>query len=610
MAEIWTTSQHHLTQAETQAALIEGEAAPLSERDELERAFVDIDRIFRAGLAKSFLGLSPAAIAEAQLDWGMHFSASPGKQMWLLWKAWRKALRLHAFLVRSAASPGPIEPCIEPLPHDRRFDDPGWQSWPFNVVQQSFLLWQQWLSNAVTDTRGVSPAHERILEFSSRQLLDMVAPSNFLWSNPVVLARTFAESGFNLARGAGYFLEDFEKAVLPTKPSPPNPALGVRVAITPGRVVFRNRLIELIQYEPSTGTTYPEPVLFVPAWIMKYYILDLSPHNSLVRYLVGQGFTVFMISWRNPGAEDRNLGMADYLELGVMAAIREACTITGRPSLHATGYCLGGTLLSIAAAAMARDGDERLRSISLFAAQQDFHEAGELTLFINSSEVALLEDMMWQNGFLEATQMAGAFQMLRSNDLIWSSVIQNYLLGERAAQTDLMAWNADSTRLPARMHSEYLRGLFLNNDLAEGRFRVGGAVVAMSDIRAPIFALGTLTDHVAPWQSVHKVHLLTETEVTFVLTSGGHNAGIVSEPGHRGRTYKIRTRKANALYLSPSEWLIDATPEAGSWWPAWVSWLRDRSGQRAEPPAMGESEVDLPGGSAAPGHYVQELRDT
>ena len=575
--------------------------------DPVREAGMLMDRSLHAAVAKATQGLSPSSLAGAYLDWIAHLAGSPGSQMWLAWKGARKALRYTQYLAQCAQHGGAAPRCIEPLPGDRRFDDPSWQVWPYNAYHQGFLLWQQWLHNATTEVRGVSKPHENVVSFASRQLLDIVAPSNFIATNPVVLTRTALTGGRNLAEGLVHFLEDTAKgAAKAPRSARPNPAVGNSVAITPGKVVFRNRLMELIQYSPATKTVAPEPILIVPAWIMKYYILDLSPANSLVRYLTECGFTVFMISWLNPGPDDRELGMDDYLQSGIFAAIDAACTISGSARLHATGYCLGGTLLSIAAAAMERDGDRRLATLSLFAAQQDFTEAGELTLFVNASQLTLLEDVMWEQGYLDARQMAGAFQILRSNDLIWSHVIQDYLLGERQTQTDLMAWNADTTRMPARMHAQYLRELFMNNDLAEGRYHVGKQPVAMNDIHTPIFAVGTHSDHVAPWHSVHKVHLLTDAEVTFVLTSGGHNAGIVSEPGHPHRHFQHATRPLEGHYIAPEAWAAAAPTAAGSWWPFWVEWLKSRSGPQGKPPGLGKPEAGYVVLADAPGTYVYQ----
>jgi polyhydroxyalkanoate synthase len=516
-------------------------------------ALADVtDRALHAATARFTAGVSPAALALAYLDWVTHLAYAPGKRIQLMEKAARKATRFGSYLQRCATAGGPTPDCIAPLPQDHRFVDEAWRKWPFSYLYQAFLLQQQWWHNATTGVRGVSKRHEDLVEFAARQILDTVAPSNFPLTNPEILSRTIATGGLNLLTGWQNFIEDAERAVAGKKAvGTENFVVGRDVAKTPGKVIYRNRLIELIQYAPATATVRPEPIFIVPAWIMKYYILDLSPHNSLVKYLTEQGFTVFMVSWKNPDPDDRDLGMDDYRTLGVMHALDAVTAAVPDQKVHAVGYCLGGTLLSIAAAAMARDGDERLATLTLLAAQTDFTEAGEIMLMIDESQIAFLEDMMWEQGFLDSRQMAGAFQMLRSNDLIWSRIVHDYLLGERQTMTDLMAWNADATRMPYRMHSEYLRQLFLDNDLAEGHFEAAGKPVSLADIRAPIFAVGTERDHVAPWRSTYKINLQVESDVTYLLTSGGHNAGIVSEPGHAGRGFRIGTKRPNDHYVDP-----------------------------------------------------------
>jgi polyhydroxyalkanoate synthase subunit PhaC len=338
--------------------------------------------------------------------------------------------------------------------------------------------------------------------------------------------------------------------------------------------------------------------------VPKYYILDLSPHNSLIRWLVNEGHTVFAISWRNPGAEMRDTAFEDYRVRGVLAALDAVGAICPGAKVHAVGYCLGGTLLSVTAAAMARESDERLASVTLFAAQTDFTEAGELQLFISEDQLDFLDDLMRAQAYLDSRQMAGAFGMLRSNDLIWSRAVRQYLLGECELPNDLMAWNADGTRLPARMHSEYLHRLFLDNDLAEGRFPAAGRPVSIGDIHVPLFVVATETDHIAPWRSVYKLHLLTDTDLTFVLTSGGHNAGVVSEPGHPRRHYRIRQRLSGAPYVGAAEWFTRAALRQGSWWPAWQGWLAGYSGGPVAPPRLGCKQY--PPLANAPGHYVLE----
>lgn len=570
-----------------------------------------LDRIANAGLARATLGISPASLAMAYSDWGMHLAMAPGKQLDLVRKAIRKLTRLTAHISHCAALPGNAAgnagACIEPLAQDRRFRDPAWQQPPFCYIYQAFLLQQQWWHNATTGVPGVSKHHEDVVEFATRQFLDMFSPSNYLPSNPILLQRTLAERGMNLLRGWQNFIEDAQRLAAGQPPVGAEAfKVGEQVAVTPGKVVYRNRLIELIQYAPASAKVHAEPVLILPAWIMKYYILDLSQQNSLVRYLVDQGHSVFMVSWKNPDYQDRDLGMEDYIRLGAMAAMDAVSAIMPGQKIHAAGYCLGGTLLAITAAAMARRDDDRLASITLLAAQVDFKEAGELTLFIDESQVQFLEDMMWEQGYLETKQMAGAFQLLRSNDLIWSRLLSEYLIGERSGMNDLMAWNADQTRMPYRMHSEYLRRLFLDNDLAEGRYRYDGRLVSLSDIRVPIFAVGTERDHVAPWRSVFKIDRLTHTDVTLLLTSGGHNAGIVSDLGRSDRRYRIEQRKASDLEIDITAWMERHAPQAGSWWPAWQGWLGEHSAAAKvpAPQVLGRAAAGYPPLMDAPGSYV------
>jgi polyhydroxyalkanoate synthase len=529
------------------------------------------------------------------LDWAAHAANEPfrtaslGKAAFIQWQ------RLATAMLGGSAA-------IAPPAGDHRFSNAAWARRPYDLLVQSVLLGEEWWSKVVQSPGGVSPRNERMVAFTVRQWLDMVSPSNVAWLNPEVIEATRSTNGHNLVAGMVNFLKD-QKAGQGA-PVAKDFVVGKDLAATPGKVVFRNELIELIQYAPTTPEVGAEPVLIVPAWIMKYYILDLSPGNSLVRWLVGQGRTVFMISWVNPGPELHDTSLDDYRSRGVMAAIDVVQSICENQKIHGVGYCLGGTLLSITAATMARDNDHRLASLTLFAAQTDFSEAGELQLFITEDQLNFLNDIMQTQGYLSTAQMGGAFQMLQSNDLIWSHAIRHYLLGEHDAPFDLMAWDADGTRLPARMHIEYLRRLYLHNDLAEGRFEVGGLPLAMDDIKLPIFLVSTEQDHIAPWHSVFKLHLLNDGAITFVLTSGGHNAGIVSEPGHKNRHFRIHTRDAGGHTRGPDEWERDALPQEGSWWPDWAGFLKRHSTKMIAPPTVGDAHY--PPLCDAPGTYVRE----
>ncbi len=590
----------------TISRLSERPTSPLSERptpSPLSGRYAtrSLDRAFKANLAKATGGTSPAGVATVIYEWLAHLAMSPGKQLELTEELGFKL----AYLTRRVRHMNPAwdtRPCLEPTPRDNRFGHEAWSRWPYNLISQSFLLQQEWWESATTNIDGLSKSTENVVSFIARQTLDHWSPSNFSWLNPEVIDATLAQGGMNFLRGWENLCEDWERHVSGCPPvGSEDFKLGENLAATPGKVIYRNRLIELIQYTPTTEKVYAEPILIVPAWIMKYYILDLTPKKSLVRYLVEQGHTVFMISWLNPTSEDRDLSMSHYRRLGPEAALSVISAIVPDRKIHAVGYCLGGTLLYITAAAMARDGDERLATITTLAAQADFTEAGELSMFITESEVDYLESMMQDLGYLDGYQMAGAFQLMRSNDLIWSRMIHNYMLGKRQVASALMAWNADMTRMPHLMHSQYLRRLFLDNDLATGRYIIGDRPIAIPDINAPIFAVATLGDHVAPWRSVYKIHLLSDMdEVTFLLTSGGHNAGIVSEPGHKRRTYQMETRLARQSYIDPDTWLQTMPSQHGSWWPVWQAWLVERSSaKRVAPPSMGNGRyaplVDAPG---------------
>ncbi len=556
------------------------------------------DRKLHAAEAKLTGGLSPSALMGAYLDWATHLANQPGRRAFLFQQACRDGVTLWQYMLGITGND-----IISPESGDHRFDYAGWNNFPFWLLEQSFLHVERWWEQATHGVNGVSRSHERMVSFMARQFLDMLSPSNIPFLNPEVLSVTKETCGQNLRLGLKHFIDDLN--ILTQGNSSPLPLQpGLNVAVTPGQVIFRNELMELIQYAPTTDQVRPEPILIVPAWIMKYYILDLSPGNSLIRYLVAQGYTVFCISWLNPSARQREVHLEDYRVKGVLAAITSVLAITGATKLHAVGYCLGGTLLTIAAAAMARDHDDRLAILTLLAAQTDFSEAGELQLFINEAQLAFLDDLMWSQGYLDSAQMAGAFTMLRSTNLIWSRLVQRYYLGIDEHPTDLMSWNQDTTRMPYRMHSEYLWHLFQNNHLAEGRFPAGGKPVSVNDIDLPFFVLGTETDHIAPWRSVHKLHLLNSGAITFVLCSGGHNAGIVSEPGHPNRHFKILERKAHGKYRAPDDWLEAALPVAGSWWPAWIEWLNAHSSPPVPPPKMGDEAAGYEPLCAAPGTYV------
>ena len=561
-----------------------------------------IDREFRTVLAQASMGMSPLELALATVDWISHLAISPGKRLQLAQSFVSKFYLLGIYSVESLLKQDAQGPASS---IERRVSGEAWQKWPFKVFTQAHQTSKDWWKEATTGVEGVRSEHEVLVHSVADQILDMLSPANSALTNPEVLQTTVKERGKNLLRGARLFASDMVRGAGANGVAE-NDAfkVGDNLAITPGKVVFQNSLIELIQYAPATAEVGAEPVLISPAWIMKYYILDLSPHNSLVKYLTEQGKTVFIISWKNPGQDDKNVCFEDYVQLGLMEAIGAVSKICPDRKIHAVGYCIGGTLLSIAAAGMAREDDDRLKTISLFAAQTDFSEAGEITRFISSSQLSFIEKLMAKRGDLGSESMGGAFSALRSSDLIYAGIVDRYLMGKKASLNDLMSWNADGTRMPYRMHIEYLEQLYLNNLLAQSKFKLGGRAISLSDIRTPLFALGTETDHVAPWQSVYKIHHLTQAELTFALTSGGHNAGVVSGPEHPRRRFRVHTRKAGDKYIDPDTWLDEMETRQGSWWPHWNQWLDGHMSGQVKPPSMGASRKGLKPLRDAPGEYV------
>jgi polyhydroxyalkanoate synthase len=565
-----------------------------------------LDLPLKTTLARLANGISPGSVAMAQFDWLTHLAVSPSRQAELASSALRKYLLWLQYVTDCARGDG--RTCVEPMPDDKRFARPEWQVPPFGPLAQGFLLAQQWWDEAAHGVRGVSRHHEDLAAFTVRQWLDMLSPSNVPWLNPQVLGETLKSHGSNLAQGYANWARDALAVAAGGKPRGVEAFRpGEGVALTPGRVVYRNTLIELIQYAPATRRVERAPVLIVPSWIMKFYILDLTPDDSLVQYLVAQGHTVYMVSWRNPGSADRELSMDDYLERGVLDALEAVRARCGAIPVHAVGYCLGGTLLAIAAALLAQRKKDWLQTVTLLAGQVDFEEPGELGLFIDDSQIAFLEDLMAESGTLDGRRMAGAFQLINSKDLVWSKLLHEYLMGAQTPMTAMRAWNADQTRMPARMHSEYLRHLYLDNALAEGSYTVRGEAVNLHAIRVPLFVVATERDHVAPWLSVFKVLRLVGAPARFVLVSGGHNVGIVSPPtgpqAHAQAGYRWADHAPDAATGDPQAWLARAKQENGSWWPALSGWLQAHgAGQVA---ARRLPDVQFDGRTVpAPGNYV------
>jgi polyhydroxyalkanoate synthase len=501
------------------------------------------------------------------------------------------------------AEPG--EPVVKPVPDDRRFRAPEWQeSHFFDFIKQSYLLTSNWFLSSVQNTEGLDEKSAQKLAFYTRQFMDALSPTNFAMSNPTVLQETLDSGGENLLNGLRNMLDDLERGggKLDIRMSDKDDFLvGENIAVTPGKVVFQNDLIQLIQYAPATKTVHTRPMLFVAPWINKFYVLDLKPKNSLIRWAVEQGYTVFAISWVNPDEQLAHKSFEDYMQEGPLAALDAIEAATGEKEVAAVGYCLGGTLLSATLAYMAATDDKRITSATFLATLVNFAEPGELGLFIDEEQLASLEEMMHEQGYLDGSEMAATFNLLRANDLIWSFVINNYLMGREPFPFDLLYWNADSTRMPAAMHSFYLRQMYQENALVQpGGITLNGVPIDLRKINVPTYVLAAHEDHIAPWHACFKATGLYSGKIRFVLGQSGHIAGVVNPP--EGNKYGYWTGKLTKDE-EPETWFKSAERAEGSWWSDWQRWQSRLAGKKVAAREPGSGKLDII--EDAPGSYVK-----
>jgi polyhydroxyalkanoate synthase len=498
----------------------------------------------------------------------------------------------------------PVDPMIEPDRSDRRFRDPAWDDHAvFDFIKQSYLLTSRWLVDTVNHIDGFDDKTRQKIDFYTRQFVDALAPSNFVATNPEVLRATLESRGANLLHGLNHMLEDLARGEgrLAIKMTDLEAfAVGGNLALSPGKVIYQNDLIQLLQYAPTTEQVYRRPLLIIPPWINKYYILDLRPKNSFIKYAVDQGFTVFVISWVNPDERHADKTFEDYMVEGPLAALEAIEGATGERDSTVIGYCLGGTLLACTLAYLAAKRDGRIAAASFFAALTDFESPGELGVFIDEEQLAAMDQMMAKRGFLEGREMATTFNMLRANDLIWSFVINNYLLGKEPFPFDLLYWNSDSTRMPYAMHSFYLHKFYQENRLVEpGGITLCDVSIDLRRIRVPVYMLSTREDHIAPWATTYAATQLYRGDTRFVLAGSGHIAGVVNPPSQQKYGYWTNDR----LPPDPEDWLEGATERAGSWWPDWAAWNAEKSGPMV--PARRPGDGALEPLEDAPGTYVR-----
>ncbi len=546
----------------------------------------------------------PLNIGKAFLEMTARMMSNPAKLVEAQVNLWHDYMQLWQSTARRMAG-GDGAPLIEPRPEDRRFADSAWQeNQLFDFIKQSYLLSARWLQSTVNSVEGLDPKTAKKVDFYTRQFVDAMAPSNFVLTNPEVLRKTLETGGENLVKGLEHLLEDLErgKGRLQIKMTDPEAfEVGRNIAITPGKVIYQNSLIQLLQYEPTTPEVAKRPLLIVPPWINKYYILDLREKNSFVHWAVGEGQTVFVISWVNPDEKLARKTFEDYMVEGPLAALDAIEQATGESTVNAIGYCLGGTLLASTLAYMAaRKMEHRIASATFLTSLVDFSEPGELGVFIDEEQLKSLEARMKQKGYLEGSAMATTFNMLRANDLIWSFVVNNYLLGKEPFPFDLLYWNADSTRMPAAMHSFYLRKMYQENLLAKpGGITLKKTPIDLGKVTTPSFVLSTKEDHIAPWKSTYALARLFKGPVTFVLAASGHVAGVVNPPAAGKYHHWVNAATPN----DPDVWLGTATTRPGSWWPTWSRWVADFAGGKV--PARRPGDGKLKPLEDAPGSYVK-----
>jgi len=560
-----------------------------------------IDQLWQANPASKVVPLDPGEITRAFQQVWLDVLKNPDRS----WANYNEYMQQYAQLMTNATlkfwgQGQDVKPIIAPEKGDKRFSAPDWQQNAlFDALKQSYLLAATTLLKSTSHIKGLDEHEQRKTMFYLRQFVDSISPSNFTFTNPQVLHETLQSGGQNLVKGMEHLLRDFEAGKLKMTDTDAF-APGRNLALSPGQVVYRNALIELIQYAPTTEKTYEIPLLFIPPWINKYYILDMQPQGSLVKFLVDAGFTVFMISWKNPDASMEKTSFDDYLTLGPLSALDVIKEIVGTQQVNVVGYCIGGTLLAMMLAYLAAIGDETVRAATFFVSLLDFSEVGETSVFIDEPQVAYIEGQMMERGYLDSRTMATTFSMLRANDLIWSNVVNNYLLGKEPPAFDLLYWNADGTRMARAAHSFYLRNTYLENNLIKpNKVILKDIPLDLGKIQQDIYAVGAEQDHIVPWKSAWRISQLVNGKVRFVLGGSGHIAGVINHP-NKGRGYWISEKPAS----SAEQWFEQAESHKGSWWTDWLPWLKERSGRQVAPPSMG-SEAHPPI-TPAPGTYVLE----